>query len=555
MRISALSETMIESAVRIYSGTIPSAKENKSLNNNINTHQFYFGLRHKTTAIQLAKEGHLQPVLSNFVQKFQFPNPREKAEYVNSCEDGIMLAPLRVVVQLLYKIYLEEGKSGSVARREIVDLIFYNSAVAKQKNPDIDALYESLKNFRHTSQLPSTVTVEAESRFWNQGDRQLREMLNILQYLHCGISISKSSYSLDFDSLSEGDQTNILNIVGYNDYWEASDPSNFTLAEEEYQKYLEFESDVLPVKESLERGTNIIVYGVPGCGKSHFIANHYDINDNNSERVVFHPDYTYSDFVGQILPQVITDANENKHISYDFVPGPLTRVLDKARKTQEMQYLVIEELNRGNAPAVFGDIFQLLDRNISGESEYAINQGDISLYLYGTRVERIKIPSNLSILATMNTADQNVFTLDTAFKRRWMMKAVRNRFLGNDHCMTKLCGTDLTWYDFATKVNVKILEASQHGLGNEDKRLGVYFLKESEMGVYEIFSEKVLMYLWNDVFKFDKTPLFLDKYKNLQELLDDFSLPSVRFAVFQPALGFHSFIEGEGESGENDEEN
>lgn len=205
MRISVLPKAMIESAVRIYSGTVPTAKENKSLNNNINTHQFYFGLRHKTTAIQLAKEGQLQPVLLNFVQKFQFPNPREKEEYVNSCEDGIMLAPLRVVVQLLYKIYLEEGKSGSIDRTEIADLIFYNSAVAKQKNPDIDALYESLKNVRLTAQLPPTV--DSQNRLWKQGDRQLREMLNILQHLNCGIDASKGCYSLDFDSLSEQEKT------------------------------------------------------------------------------------------------------------------------------------------------------------------------------------------------------------------------------------------------------------------------------------------------------------------------------------------------------------
>ena len=295
-------------------------------------------------------------------------------------------------------------------------------------------------------------------------------------------------------------------------------------------------------------GENLLIYGVPGCGKSHYIKEKYILNEQNSERVVFHPDYTYSDFVGQILPKVHSkdggNADDNT-ISYDFIAGPFTRLLAKCEENDGMQYLVIEEINRGNAPAIFGEIFQLLDRTATGESEYGISNEDISSEVYGDRTQQVKIPNNLTILATMNTADQNVFTLDTAFKRRWKMKAIRNNFDDTEHknqCTTPLCRTQLEWGKFAKAINNKIIQAAQENLGSEDKRLGIYFLKDTEMNSYEIFSEKVLMYLWNDVFKLDTTQIFKDRYRTLEDVLDDFAKEDIRFKVFVPELGFDSYI-------------
>jgi 5-methylcytosine-specific restriction endonuclease McrBC GTP-binding regulatory subunit McrB len=146
------------------------------------------------------------------------------------------------------------------------------------------------------------------------------------------------------------------------------------------------------------------------------------------ERVVFHPEYTYSDFVGQIMPAI---ADDGKSIEYKFVEGPFTRILMKANKPENenrMHYLVIEEINRGNAPAIFGDIFQLLDRKSNGESKYGIKNVDIAEKVFGTanKLNDVKILSNVTILATMNTSDQNVFTLDTAFQRRWEMVQIPN---------------------------------------------------------------------------------------------------------------------------------
>lgn len=269
-------------------------------------------------------------------------------------------------------------------------------------------------------------------------------------------------------------------------------------------------------------GENLIIYGVPGCGKSYYIKQIYlnGVEESQQERVVFHPDYAYSDFVGQILPESVSDAAGNKHVSYRFKPGPFTKILAKAVKDpQRNYYLVVEELNRGNAPAIFGDVFQLLDR-VDGVSEYGIDNADMAEVIYGDEQKKIRIPKNLFILATMNTADQNVFTLDTAFKRRWKMKSVVSNF---DECAfgdKLVCGTSVTWKVFANTINRYIVECAESSVGSEDKRLGAYFVSEKELADVELFSEKVLMYLWNDAFKYEKEKVFkVDLYKTLEALL------------------------------------
>ncbi len=281
-------------------------------------------------------------------------------------------------------------------------------------------------------------------------------------------------------------------------------------------------------------GCNLLLYGVPGCGKSHYIDNKFHLNEENSERVVFHPDYTYSDFVGQIIPKIVKMENgKTDAITYAFVPGPFVKILEKCQNNSGMNYLVIEEINRGNAPAIFGDVFQLLDRDDFGNSKYWVNNDNISMYLFGEK-KRVSLPSNLTILATMNTADQNVFTLDTAFKRRWKMKAIKNEFKDDDHANQTLCGTTVTWREFAEAINRQISILCSNGLGNEDKRLGVYFLMDNEMEDISIFAEKVLMYLWNDVFKFDREKIFDGGYTLFEDLLKDFY--KYKFDVFNDEI-------------------
>lgn len=272
---------------------------------------------------------------------------------------------------------------------------------------------------------------------------------------------------------------------------------------------------------------NILLYGVPGAGKSHEIKTKYCADEKYMERVVFHPDYMYSDFVGQILPRVEKDDAGNDKLKYVFSPGPFTKILKKAENDPDnYYYLVIEELNRGNAPAIFGEIFQLLDRKDedefpaeeAGESEYGISNFDVAKEVYGDEGHLVKIPSNMFILATMNTADQNVFTLDTAFQRRWNMRQIENRFDKSEHSKDIIAGTKVTWGAFATVINDMVIEVNVDMASSEDKRLGIYFAKKKELDASR-FPEKVLKYLWDDAFKMDKTAVFNEKCKSLEEVV------------------------------------
>lgn len=272
----------------------------------------------------------------------------------------------------------------------------------------------------------------------------------------------------------------------------------------------------------IKGGKNILFYGVPGSGKSYAISN--ICNDESvMERVVFHPDYSYSDFVGQIMPRL----NADNKLEYVFTPGPFTKIMYEAEHNpKKMYYLVIEEINRGNAPAIFGEIFQLLDRKDAekfpgeeDESEYGISNYDIAKEVYdGDADHLVRIPSNLTLLATMNTSDQNVFTLDTAFQRRWDMKHTPNKFT-DGHAFDLIEGSNVTWGSFAYVINDLVIEVNSEMGGSGDKRLGAYFAKLNELS-HVAFSEKVLKYLWDDAFKMDKQMVFDKKMTSLEKVLD-----------------------------------
>ncbi|EAL2159306.1 AAA family ATPase [Campylobacter coli] len=295
-------------------------------------------------------------------------------------------------------------------------------------------------------------------------------------------------------------------------------------------------SNSVEINENLREkgGENIILYGVPGSGKSHTIRIKYPQNEYIFEKLVFHPDYLYSDFVGQIMPIV-----KDEIVSYEFIPGPFTNILKKAYNNPSRKYvLVIDEINRGNAPAIFGEVFQLLDRDKDGNSNYAINNDNIAKIVYeGDTQRHIKIPSNLWIIATMNTSDQNVFTLDTAFQRRFSMQLIRNSFDKNkeefeseekyneykNFIDKKILNTDVTWQKFCKTINSIISKSNNDINSMEDKRLGVFFVKTDDLESKEKFAHKVLKYLWDDVFKFDKDKLFnKNKYHTLEEVIKGF---------------------------------
>ncbi len=280
---------------------------------------------------------------------------------------------------------------------------------------------------------------------------------------------------------------------------------------------------------------NRIVFGAPGTGKSHELKNDTEVLLQNTtgtyERVTFHPDYAYSHFVGTYKP-VTDNAGE---IGYEFVPGPFMRVFVEALKsgrTQEPQphLLLVEEINRAKVAAVFGDIFQLLDRDDDGVSEYEIHATeDIRKYLAkelgGTPSEyrRIRIPDNMFIWATMNSADQGVFPMDTAFKRRWNFEYLGiNQNDGSIHGKITL-GTgaysvEVDWNQLRKSINDKL--AKDYKI-NEDKLMGPFFLSKKIINTNEnddkianpdkfisAFKSKVIMYLYEDAAKQHKHKLF-----------------------------------------------
>lgn len=334
-------------------------------------------------------------------------------------------------------------------------------------------------------------------------------------------------------------------------------------------------------------GSNVLLYGVPGSGKSWTIEHEYCKKGTNVERLVFHPDYTYSDFIGQILPNV----DEEGQVSYKFTPGPFTNILHDAYNDPEKEYiLIIEEINRGNAPAIFGEVFQLLDRKTElqesdddgypiGTSEYGITNANIAKIVYGDARHKVRIPSNLSIIGTMNTSDQNVFTLDTAFQRRWEMRLIENNFEHVDRSLAdaEILDTGVTWQTFCTEINSIIVGNNARMTSAEDKRLGAYFvhLKDlmynDEMGnlsdgeydalrkkeqsgtitetetdrLYAIrsamkqnrkFPEKVIKYLWDDAFKFNREIVFeTTTYQSLEQIIRVFMYAEKinRFSMFK----------------------
>lgn len=278
---------------------------------------------------------------------------------------------------------------------------------------------------------------------------------------------------------------------------------------------------------------NRIVFGAPGTGKS------YQMEEDRKkliemgggyERVTFHPDYTYSNFVGCYKPISI-----DKEIKYEFVPGPFMRVLVEALKSglndavAKPYLLVIEEINRAKVAAVFGEVFQLLDRDENGASDYEIHTSEdvkkwLADELHGSldSFDKIRIPNNMFIWATMNSADQGVFPMDTAFKRRWSFE-----YKGIDENEDTVGGNILlgkgehelivNWNTLRKTINAVL--ARKYGI-NEDKLLGPFFIDEKVFAFDEngdiknpekfiqVFKSKVIMYLYEDAAKQYKHKLF-----------------------------------------------
>lgn len=306
-----------------------------------------------------------------------------------------------------------------------------------------------------------------------------------------------------------------------------------------------------------KRGDNIIFFGPPGTGKS------YRIKEETAEffdviLTAFHPEYAYSDFVGAYKPVCGSDAGSKISdftgqqeinrpvVYYTFEPGVLVRAIVRAHQAEGAPVaLIVDELNRGDCAAIFGDFMHLLDRAESGRSEYGLDVAlPLGAYLVEAGVlespaEKLFLPANLHIFATINTSDQALYPIDSAFKRRWSWEAIP--IAGAAELETVVIGPigdapELYWLDFVDRLNSVIL----HHTENEDKRIGPWFIKAVEDRIPPTqIRNKLLYFLWHDVFRGNTAGVFLPDlrtFEAVQTAFDAGGIPAVLLGFAPPAL-------------------
>jgi len=282
---------------------------------------------------------------------------------------------------------------------------------------------------------------------------------------------------------------------------------------------------------------NTIYFGPPGVGKSYSVE---QLTDGwRRHRTVFHPEYASGDFVGTYRPVVWSDpdgevrnaAGETVHRpvnTFEFVPGPLVdALLDAHEHPGQPVALIIEEINRGDCAAIFGPFFQLLDRAPSGRSEYAITvDPTLAGYLAKNGMDTeggVRFPDNLSLFATMNTADQGLFPMDAAFKRRWSWRSVELMAGAGklEKVRVSYGNAQVPWTGFIGALNRAVLEVTE----NEDKQVGPWYVRfesgedgERVAVVESDLRDKLLFYLWHDVFRNRRSDFFEPQIKRFDEL-------------------------------------
>lgn len=526
-------------------------------------------------------------------------------------------------VMLLYKILLELGRSTgeySISMAEyrylvattktfegFLDTLLYIKLLREEADLSAIFKFEQYKGkfdnrlIQALKQLPALTVGRDGIRLKDDAVRETAEKVFLFEENpHIFAADNYPDFLGSAKSLFELRESKMSGVCAVSDTYEmlsdADDASDARGASDEAGEPESCAADGIDESGRISGGVNILLYGVPGSGKSWTIEHEYCDDETKTERLVFHPDYSNADFVGQILP--VLDS-EDKTVTYEFSAGPFTNIMREAYRHPKQKYvLIIEEINRGNAPAVFGDIFQLLDRTgrertvrgvtyPAGTSEYEILNRNVAKIVYGQEEHPVRIPSNLTILGTMNTSDQNVFTLDTAFQRRWRMRLVENDFHNVRFSLShaEILDTGITWQQFCETVNRKILENKAKMVSAEDKRLGVYFIHEDDlkfdaralplMGYdtvseeYDdlirretlgnitddqrrrlkdireatlhnrIFPEKVMKYLWDDALKFNPEILFdVRSMDSLEKVIHTFvyGKGEKRFSIFNEAI-------------------
>lgn len=401
----------------------------------------------------------------------------------------------------------------------------------------------------------------------NLADRAIYEYVRILK----NTTLSKLSYFNEIENngiynisdinISKGVVEKIKNSTNYEEV-NSKNSGSLSASLNYYEKFLKERESQSSTQNSdksnkndthrkhIDKPHQRIFFGAPGTGKSYLLNEEAKecFKKECCERVTFHPNYMYGNFVGAFKP-FPKKIDEQESITYEYIPGVLLGQLIKALQNQDKNYLlIIEEINRANVAAVFGDIFQLLDRDENGDSEYPIAASrELWEFLeknltnsklnpnitekMGKNFSRVFLPSNLYIWATMNSADQGVMPIDTAFKRRWEF-----RYIGIDDAVDasfanykfKINSLEVVkWDDFRKEVNKRLSKLNIP----EDKLIGPYFISKSILKKYEydssklteVIKDKVLMYFYEDAARAYRSLLFAENsYSTYSKLCEEF---------------------------------
>ena len=446
-------------------------------------------------------------------------------------------------VMFLYKILIEIGRNTG---EYSITLNEYEYLVETTENYEdyLQTLFY-IKLYRENTEIDSQFVKKLGTKFDNRFKQAIKQLPTLIfednkiylnpKYLN---EITKKLFYFDKKSKK-------ANLGIYFDFLGSTKPLiEFNEEEDNMPETKPFtELNYKPLsKEKKYHAYNRIIFGAAGTGKSFQLkqestdGNHFA----NIERVTFHPDYSYGQFVGNYKPV----SDDEGRIRYEYVPGPFMRTLVKALESgkngdsAEKFLLIVEEINRAKVAAVFGDMFQLLDRTDEGDSVYEIQASeDVRRYLArelgGTKENytSIKIPNNMYIWATMNSADQGVFPMDTAFKRRWeftylSINANEKKIAIEDLPIINGDAKIIKWNILRKSINNMLLKECKV---NEDKLLGPFFIsgevfknvckenldkknedeqKKLNDAFFEAFNSKVLMYLFEDAGKMHQKKLF-----------------------------------------------
>lgn len=447
---------------------------------------------------------------------------------------------------------VESGKDTSIGTIEvkhyfmisnIISMLGYVCDYMRKRNEDVKSFISNTLDYINTADDEAGLLSTKSLFKLSVGSNKLRpyfkqfESDGVFSKLVRQILLPNSSYKISLYKNDEGEYAAFW-LIGFD--WQSSFDADSSTRNLNRPKK----------KANIRFNNQQIFYGAPGTGKSHTIK---EVTENqpkeNVFRTTFHPDSDYSTFVGCYKPTMkpVADkykavAGKDEEITYDFVSQAFTNAYLRAWQTEEPVYLVIEEINRGNCAQIFGDLFQLLDRGTDGVSEYPIKpDADLGRFIaenMQTPVgnapesvvsgEEMVLPNNLYIWATMNTSDQSLFPIDSAFKRRWDWKYIPID-TNKENWTIKTAKKEYSWSSFLQKINDEIDDTTH----SEDKMLGFYFCKAVDNVVdADKFVNKVLFYIYNDVFKdygFDRDmfkgedgkPMSFHSYYNLDGSINE----------------------------------